>query len=281
MNMELLASLNSGVSAPAAMTQSTQAISGYVSWIESQVSSQAGDQSAAVDQVKNHASGWYNAIYPQYLDMPAFVTSKSTEINNDLNLLIALAAQYPSAGSSLNSQIEKSASDLTQTVTAISQQATSLGQAIQTFCQNLTGDQHVIVTANNQIQDELGDANSQLSQQYGELHHLQSATCPSKSAIEGCESLIQQIQQKITQLQQAVGLLQSIASQIGNIINAAAYLGSYWTTVGSDAGTCLQSLGLLSTNPAIIGQVDLSGAQQRWNNLVQQFQLTAQQLSAA
>jgi chromosome segregation ATPase len=281
MSMELLASLSSGVSAPAAMTQSTQAISGYISWIESQVSSQAGDQSAAVDQVKNHASGWYNAIYPQYLDMPAFVASKSTEINNDLNLLIALAAQYQSAGSSLNGQIEHSASDLTQTVTAISQQATSLGQAIQTFCQNLTGDQTVIRTAYNQMRDEIDNANSQLSQEYGQLHHLQSATCPSKSAIDASESLIQQMEQKITQLNQAAILLQSIASQIGNIVNAAAYLGSYWITVGADAGTCLQSLGQLSTSPATIVQVDLSGAQQRWNNLVQQFQLTAQQLSAA
>lgn len=281
MSSELLASLSSGLGAPEALTQSTQAISGYVSWIDSQVSSQAGDQSAAVDEVKNHASGWYNAIYPQYLNMPAFVAAKSTEINNDLNLLVALAAQYQSAGSSLNSQIQQSANDLTQTVTAIAQQANSLAGSIQTFIQNLTGDQNVIQKAFNQMQVEIGNANNQLAQAYGQLHHLESATCPNKSDIHACQDLIQQIQQNITQLQQAAGLLANIGRQISNIVAAASYLSSYWTMVGSDAGTCLQNLGQLSTNPATIGQIDLSGAEQRWNNLVQQFQLTAQQLTAA
>lgn len=281
MSVALVASLSAGLNATGALTQSTQAVSGYVSWIESQNSLQAGDQSAAVNQVKTHASGWYNAIYPQYLNMPSFVTAKSTEINNDLTLLVALAAQYQSAGSALNSQIQQSASDLTQSVSAIAQQANSLGQSIQTFTQNLTGDQNTIITAFHQIQEEFANAENQLAQDYGQLHHLQSATCPSKSAISACEDLIQQTEQTITQLQQASGLLGNINAQIGNVVGAASYLSSYWAAVGSDAGLCLQSLGLLSTTPSAIGQVDLSGAQQRWNALVQQYQLTAQQLAAA
>jgi hypothetical protein len=281
MSAQLLDSLTAGLGAPAALTQSTQAMNGYVSWIESQVSSNAGDQSAAVDQVKNHASGWYNAIYPQYLNMPAFVAAKSTEINNDLNLLVAMAAQYPSAGSSLDSQIEKSATDLTQTVTAIAQQANSLGAAIQTFSVNLTGDQNVILGALQQMQGEIGDASNQLSQAYGQLNHLKSATCPNKDDIRACDDLVAQLQQKLTAAQQATVLLQNIGAEIGNIVVAASYLASYWTTVGADAGTCLQSLTQLSTSPATIGSIDLSGAQQRWNSLVQLFQLTAQQLTAA
>ncbi|MEY2497654.1 MAG: hypothetical protein QOD12_1210 [Verrucomicrobiota bacterium] len=281
MSAQLLVSLASGVNATGALTQSTQTISGYVSWIESQVSSQAGDQTAAVDQVKNHASSWYNAIYPQYLNMPAFVAAKGNEVNNDLNLLVALSGQYQSAGSSLDNQIKQSASDLTQTVTTIAQQANSLGQSVQTFSQNLTGDQSVIGNAYNQIQGELSNANNQLAQNYGQLHHLQSATCPSKSDISACEDLIQQNEQTITQLQQAAGFLENIGAQIGNAVAAAVYLGSYWTTVGSDAGTCLQSLAQLSASPDTIAQIDLNGAQQRWNSLVQQYQLTVQQLAAA
>jgi hypothetical protein len=281
MSAQLLVSLASGVNATGALTQSTQTISGYVSWIESQVSSQAGDQTAAVDQVKNHASSWYNAIYPQYLNMPAFVAAKGNEVNNDLNLLVALSGQYQSAGSSLDNQIKQSASDLTQTVTAIAQQANSLGQSVQTFSQNLTGDQSVIGNAYNQIQGELSNANNQLAQNYGQLHHLQSATCPSKSDISACEDLIQQNEQTITQLQQAAGFLENIGAQIGNAVAAAVYLGSYWTTVGADAGTCLQSLAQLSASPDTIAQIDLNGAQQRWNSLVQQYQLTVQQLAAA
>jgi len=281
MSAALVASLRAGLDATGALTQSTQAVSGYVSWIESQDSSQAGDQSAAVNQVKTHASSWYNAIYPQYLDMPAFVSAKSTEINNDLTLLVALAAQYQSAGSSLNSQIQQSAGDLGQSVSAIAQQANSLGQSIQTFTQNLTGDQNTIANAFREIQEEFANAENQLAQDYGQLHHLQSATCPSKSAISACQDLIQQTEQSITQLQQASGLLGNINAQIGNVVGAASYLSAYWAAVGSDAGLCLQSLALLNTTPSAIGQVDLSGAQQRWNALVQQYQLTAQQLAAA
>jgi hypothetical protein len=40
-------------------------------------------------------------------------------------------------------------------------------------------------------------------------------------------------------------------------------------------------LAQLSASPDTIAQIDLNGAQQRWNSLVQQYQLTVQQLAAA
>lgn len=255
------------------LSQASQTIQGYVSWLEAQPSTMAGDQSVAVDTVKNHASNWYNSIYPTYLNMPSLILNRSAEITKDLGLLVQLAAQYQSGSiGSLDSAIQSSASNLQQAIQSIAQQTSELGQALQTFGQNLSGDSTLISNAWRQLQSEYGQQCNNLSSQYGQLQHLQSAACPSQTDISECEKLITQTTQAINNLRQGLDFLGAIEAHFGGVTVAANYLGTYWMTVSADASNCLQGLSQLVTNPATITRLNLSGAQTSWNMLIQTWQ---------
>lgn len=252
------------------LSQTAQTIQNFVSWIASQSSATAGDQSGAVDTVKNHASTWYNSIYPTYLNMPGQITGQGATVTQNLTLLVDLAGQCQAGVSpAMASSIQSAAGKLQQAVQVINQQTTDLGQALQDFSRNVGNDEGTIGLAAGQLTVESAKEQQDLVSLYGQLHHLQSAACPSKKDIHACQDAIQRASQALGALKAGLGLLNAISAQLSSVSQAAGYLSSYWTTVGKDAGNCIGPLGQLTSNPDLITQLNLSGAQQSWSQFLQ------------
>lgn len=278
----LLTALTTGAAPQDTLAQATQTIEDWSSWIASQASANAGDQSAIIDTVKAHASTWYNSIAPNYFDMPSTLVNLSSEVNGDLTMLVSLAEQCSGqggAGDPVESAIKDYATKLQATVQQIATQTTNLALALRVYATDVASDYANACAAKNELQQEISACQSNLNQLYGRLHQLQSGTCPSRSDIANCQGDISTAQQKLDSLDAAAGFVSAVCGKINGVSGAATYLGSYWGQVSVDASNSTRGLSQILADPVIIMKLELDAVQNNWNQLVQGWQTTSQTLA--
>jgi hypothetical protein len=280
MEQPFITALSTSQSVVPSYVQAVNAIQAYCDWI---ITQSLPNQSLnnTLQQLRVHAGAWYNTIYPQYLNMPATIVSNGTTINGDLSILMTLAQQEEQQGSSpaLQQQITQYANALIGTLQGLLTQVTGLASALAVFQQDLTGDSGTINNTLNSIQTTIYSLQQQLASAYGQLHSLQSATCPDKGKISACQNLINQLQQQLQQETQAYQVFSQAAHLIQGAIVGAQYLAGYWTGVANNIQACISGLQNISDVSGAILIVDLQVAQSQWNAIQSNFEQINNQIA--
>lgn len=278
----ILAAVADATTPNAGFTQSVAEIQAYSQYMATV--GMTGDPAidGTLTTAKTNAAQWYNSIYPTYLDMPATISAKGSDITSGLSLLTQLAGQYASSPTdAIRAAINSEAASLQATVGDLGSQAQALDGALATFASDLQSDTAGLQSAANTAAQQITALQQQLATEYGTLQHLQNAACPSKSDITACEQTISATQSQITAAQSAQNVASEAAQGAVNAGSGLGYLAGYWGAVAQDAAQCVAALAKLQTDPGDVLQMDLATTEQLWAALEAQFQALATQLTAA
>lgn len=269
----VLNAVNNAASTSQSYDQFVQTIQTYCSWIVGQSIITDSNVNSVLTGCKTNATQWFNTIYPTYLNMPATIAGTDTTVRSDLTLLVQLAGQLQSNNTpAIQASINQYASSLQQTVSGIRQQTTNLSTALQTFQNNLTGDQQTLTNSTGAMQQKIVAGQTYLSQLVGRLHQLQNASCPNNSDISNCQNDIRNQQNQLNNLATDHGVLYTAAQYAYNAVSALAYLTTYWQMISKDAQASGITLSRLQSDPSTVLQLDLTTSLNQWNALMQQYQ---------
>lgn len=265
----------------AGFTQSVDAVQSYSALMAAISMTGEAGVDPALTTAKTHAAQWYDTIYPTYLDMPSTIASQGPQIDSGLSVLTQLAAQLATSDTpAIRASINSEAASLQSVVSGIGTQVQGLATSLQTFATNLQSDVGALGSAQTWVTSLVQTLQQQLAGLYGQLQHLQNATCPSQADINACQQIITTT---TTQLQDAESAGTAVAQAqqgAGGAASGLSYLTGYWSAVGSDAGACVSALATMQTDPSSLLAIDLQTTQQLWTTLKSQFEGISAQILA-
>ncbi len=259
--------------------QSVATIQNYASWIEGQQATGVAQADSVLSTCKQHAMQWYNEIYPSYLNLPSQITTAGIQIDNNLSLLIQLAGQLESTDTpAIRQSISQYSTSLLNTLQGLETEISGVGTSLSQFKDEMNADVPQLGQALMALNQNLAAQYQRLNQLQGQLHSLQSASCPSSSAISSCQQLIQSVQSQIASLQPAIVVFQNACNQCGQVVNSAIYLTSFWTGINVGLEQVIQGLQNIQNSPAAILDLELQQNEANWNNLKSELEQINQQI---
>jgi hypothetical protein len=268
--------------------QAVANVRSFVIWIESQPtptpvpdSPRSGDAASALKAIKADSMNWINQIYPTCINLPKTFASANDQISPDLTLLTSLAQQLSSnpGNQSLHDGVANAADSLAATVAGLQGQASNLAASLSSFAGAIKEDIDRLNGAFNGVQQDIGNENWNLHNQYGELSHLKNQTCPNQNDINACRQRIEQIESFFSQMNQIAGQVQQAASQAAGACTGLNFMAGYWSRASDDGRQVALALRKAAADPPSILQLDLQSASQAWSQTSSLSQQLADQFS--
>lgn len=264
----------------AAFVQSVTAVQGYSNVMAGLSLTGFGPVDSALGVAKTDAAQWYNSIYPTYLDMPATITSNASAIDSGLTTLVQLASQLQQSNDpGVRQAVNTEAGSLATTVQTIGTATGGLATALSIFANNLQVDLNNLGAAVGSAQGQVQALQQQLAAAYGQLQHLQNATCPSQSDINACQQVITSLNGQLSTAANAASTAGEAQQAASGAASGLQFLTGYWQAVTGDAQNCVTALTGMQSDPTAILSIDLANTQQLWSALEQQFQGISAQIS--
>jgi len=271
-----------------AYSQSVSAICSFANWIASQtLPPDPGLPSYATitapfNKAKADALQWFNQVYPACIQIAQQIEDNGTTVSPQVSLLITLAGQLQSQPSNqqLLSQIVQGAGALNASVTQLGTAITKIVSPLQASAGTVNNDGNGMAGQLNVLVQLATQLNQDLGQLYGQLHSLQSATCPSQGDINACNAQIQQTNAQYSTANALEAVLGQAVQSAQGAVQGLSYLAQYWATVAQSAAAVTSALTAVTSAPAALLKIDLTTAQQGWNQLLASAQAATSQTAA-